>query len=297
MRILLCGATGFIGRHIHQVLSQAGHTVIPASSRARPGGVVVDFTRDTQPEVWLPRLQGVDAVVNAVGVLRDRAARPMQAIHADTPAALFAACAQAGARRVVHLSALGLAGNPTLYARSKLQAEAGLAAWTAQGELDGVTVRPSVVFGRGGASSELFLMLARSPLWWLPAPVVRTRIQPVAVSDLAALVATLVTQPTVPPATVAAVGPQALTIADFLRLLRQRLGRGRAWQATLPDWLTALSARLGDLVPISPWCSETLALLSHDNVAPLDGITALLQRSPIAPDLFPLHDPLHETAS
>lgn len=288
MRILLCGATGFIGRHIHQTLTQAAHTVIPASSQARPGGVVVDFTQDTRPEAWLPRLQGVDAVVNAVGVLRDHATRPMQAIHADTPAALFEACAQAGVRRVVHISALGLAGNPTLYARSKLQAEARLAEWTTRGELDGVIVRPSVVFGRGGASSELFLMLARSPLWWLPAPVVRTRIQPVAVSDLADLVTALVTQPEAPPATVSAVGPQALTIAAFLRLLRQRLGHRRAWQATLPDWLTALSARLGDLVPISPWCSETLALLSHDNVAPVDQVTSLLNRSPIAPDLFPL---------
>lgn len=288
MRILLCGATGFIGRHIHVALTQAGHAVIPVSSRARPGVVAVDFTRDTQPEVWLPRLRGVDAVVNAVGVLRDHAAQPMQAIHADTPAALFAGCARADVRRVVHISALRLAGNPTLYARSKLQAEARLSALTDQGDLEGVIVRPSVVFGRGGASSELFMMLARSPLWWLPAPVVRTRIQPVAVSDLAALVVALVSQPAVPPATVSAVGPQALTIADFLRLLRQRLGHGRAWQATLPDWLTSLSARLGDLVPISPWCSETMALLSHDNVAPVDGVTSVLQRSPIVPDLFPL---------
>ncbi len=106
----------------------------------------------------------------------------MWAIHAETPHALFDACAQAGIRRVVHVSALGLEGNPTQYARSRLRAEAQLMALTAGGALEGVIVRPSVVFGRGGASSELFMMLARSPLWLLPAPVVRTRIQPVAVT-------------------------------------------------------------------------------------------------------------------
>ncbi|MBP6613609.1 MAG: NAD-dependent epimerase/dehydratase family protein [Aquabacterium sp.] len=290
MRILLCGATGFIGRHLHHALAQAGHTVIPASTRGQPGGLAVDFVRDTQPAVWLPRLQGVDAVVNAVGVLRDQAVRPMWAIHAETPHALFDACAQAGIRRVVHVSALGLEGNPTQYARSKLRAEAQLMALTAGGALEGVIVRPSVVFGRGGASSELFMMLARSPLWLLPAPVVRTRIQPVAVTDLAALVTALVSMPAPPPATISAVGPQALTIAAFLALLRQRMGHGRAWQATLPDWLTSLSARLGDLLPISPWCSETLALLSHDNVAPVTAVEQALGRSPMSPDQFPLSD-------
>lgn len=287
MRILLCGATGFIGRHLHHALAQAGHTVIPASTQGQPGGLAVDFARDTQPAVWLPRLQGVDGVVNAVGVLRDHAARPMQAIHAETPLALFDACAQAGIRRVVHVSALGLEGNPTQYARSKLQAEAQLIALTSGGALEGVIVRPSVVFGRGGASSELFMMLARSPLWLLPAPVVRTRIQPVAVTDLAALVTALVSMPA-PPATISAVGPQALTIAAFLALLRQRMGHRRAWQTTLPDWLTSLSARLGDLLPISPWCSETLALLSHDNVAPVADVEQALGRSPMSPDQFPL---------
>ena len=52
-----------------------------------------------------------DAVVNAVGVLRDTRARPIDAVHRDTPIALFDACAQAGVQRVVHISALGIDGS------------------------------------------------------------------------------------------------------------------------------------------------------------------------------------------
>ena len=84
--------------------------------------------------------------------------------------------------------------------------------------------------------------------------------------------------------------PWQIAGAAFLALLRQRMGHGRAWQATLPDWLTSLSARLGDLLPISPWCSETLALLSHDNVAPVTAVEQALGRSPMSPDQFPLSD-------
>ena len=48
--------------------------------------------------------------------------------------------------------------------------------------------------------------------------------------------------------------------------LRQQLGHSPATVLRLPQPLTTLSARLGDAVPQSPWCSETLAMLGSDNV-------------------------------
>ena len=107
MHILLTGATGFIGQTLHAALRAAGHQVhagvSPRSAQAKlqPDQVPMDFARDTTPEAWLPRLQGMDAVVNAVGVLRDSPARPIDAVHQHTPCALFQACARAGVRRVV----------------------------------------------------------------------------------------------------------------------------------------------------------------------------------------------------
>lgn len=283
----MCGASGFIGRHIRAALERAGHTVIAGRSQPRAGSIQVDFVHDTRAATWLPKLQGLDAVVNAVGVLRDSPQRPMQAVHADAPVALFDACAQAGVRRVVHISALGIQGNPSAYARTKLVADRHLRALTDAGKLDGMVVRPSVVFGKGGASSELFMTLAHSPVWLLPRPVTETRIQPVAVSDLALVVAQLLA-----PAhrqqsgEIACVGARALTVVDFLAVLRAKLGHPPAHVFTLPDRLTRWSARLGDHIPISPWCSQTLALLSQDNVAPTAMTAALLGREPLGPDQF-----------
>lgn len=289
MNILLCGASGFIGRHIHTALTAAGHSVMPARSQPSPGAIAVDFSRDTDPATWLPRLKGIDAVVNVVGVLRDRQRRPMQAIHADTPKALFDACAQAGVRRVIHVSALGIQGNPTRYAVTKLAAEQHLLALNQAGALDGVVLRPSVVFGRGGASSELFINLARLPLWLLPGPVYLTLIQPIAVGDLAQVVAQLLSASHLGQAGVLpCVGPEALSLGDFLDVLRAKVGHKPAMRLTLPQGLTRLSARLGDVVPISPWCSETLALLSQDNVAPVAQTQTLLGRPPMAPNQFNL---------
>lgn len=289
MNILLCGASGFIGRHIHAALTAAGHTVVPARSHPEPGSVAVNFNQDTTPAIWLPRLQGVDAVVNAVGVLRDRPLRPMQAVHTDAPKALFEACAQAGVRRVIHVSALGIQGNPTRYALTKLAAEQHLLALNQTGSLDGVVLRPSVVFGRGGASSELFVNLARLPVWLLPQLMYQTRIQPIAVGDLAQVVVQLLT-PTHMGQTdvVACVGPEALPLGDFLDVLRAKMGHKPARRLTLPKGLTHLSARMGDVIPISPWCSETLALLSQDNVAPVAQTQTLLGRQPMAPSQFNL---------
>ncbi|PAT30760.1 NAD-dependent epimerase/dehydratase family protein, partial [Vandammella animalimorsus] len=94
--VLLCGANGFIGRHIAQALRRAGWQVRAASRHSSPA---VDFTQASTPAHWAPLLHGVQAVVNAVGLLRDSRARPMALVHDAAPRALFDACAAHGLRR------------------------------------------------------------------------------------------------------------------------------------------------------------------------------------------------------
>lgn len=287
MNILLCGASGFIGQHIMQALTLAGHRVIAArshaASRASSDAVAIDFAHDTDPAAWLPRLQGVDAVVNAVGVLRDTKRRPMQAIHEGTPKALFDACAQAGVRRVIHVSALGIDDNTTRYAQTKRAAETHLLALNAQGLLDGVVLRPSIVFGSQGDSARMFMALAHSPALFLPQAVIQAKVQPVAVQDLAQAVARLLNEAVDVKGIVPCVGPAQLTLAAFIACLREQLGKREARVMRLPGMVSALSARVGDHIPWLPWCSETLALLAHDNVAAPELFKAVLGRGPVPP--------------
>jgi uncharacterized protein YbjT (DUF2867 family) len=268
MNVLVCGARGFVGRATCDALRRQGHRVVEAASAAAgPSGIAVDFVRDVDPARWLPRLAGIDAVVNAVGVLRDSPRRPIAAVHAQVPAALFEACAAAGVRRVVQVSALGIAGSSTDYARSKLAAEDALLALVRAGRLDAVVVRPSIVFGRAGASSRFFLGLSRLPALLLPHAVRATRIQPVAVAELADALARLVDAAPGDARVLAAVGPAPITLGGFIASLRAQAGRAPARVLTLPGALARWSARAGDAVPLSPWCSATLALLATDNTA------------------------------
>ena len=285
MRILLTGSTGFIGHTVAAALTRAGHTVHGGVSPRRkdltPRQVPMDFAHDTTAATWLPRLAGIDAVVNTVGVLRDSPGRPIDAIHHHTPAALFEACAQAGVQRIVHVSALGIDSNDTPYARTKRAADAHLQSLQARGAVHPAILRPSVVFGKGGDSSALFMNLARLPVALLPGPMLTARIQPVSVHDLAAAITTLLGPAMTTEGIIECVGPEALPLSGFVASLRQQQGYRPAHVLRLPDMITRLSARLGDAVPASPWCTETLAMLGSDNTGDPAPFAQLLGRSPV----------------
>jgi uncharacterized protein YbjT (DUF2867 family) len=276
--VLVCGASGFIGRHIVQTLRAAGLDVTEGNSRTQ------DFQRDLDARTWEARVAGVDAVVNAVGILRDAGGRKLEPIHHLAPAALFEACARAGVARVVQVSANGVDHSSTRYAKTKRAADNMLLGLRAQGRLDAVVLRPSIVFGRGGASTSLFMNLARLPLLMLPRAAVQARVQPVAVPDVAQAVLRLLQHGG--PDIVTAVGPRALTLAEYLGELRRQLGRGAATVIPLPDLPSRWSARVGDLVSAQPWSSEALSLLQQDNVGDAQAFARVLGREPTPVEQF-----------
>ncbi len=282
MNILLTGSTGFIGNTFKRALEAAGHTVrggvSPKHKNPQADQVPMDFTRDTTPAAWLPRLHGIDAVINAVGVLRDTPGRPIDAVQRATPIALFDACAQAGVRRVVHISALGITGSSTAYAQTKLATEAHLLALAQQDKLRPAILRPSIVFGKGGDSSALFMNLARLPIVVLPGAVIEARVQPVSVHDLARAVVALVGSANEQTGIIECTGPEALSMGDFIASLRQQQDHGPAKVLRLPQALTMLSARIGDAVPASPWCTDSLAMLGGDSTGNPAAFEQLLGR-------------------
>ncbi len=279
--VLLCGGQGFIGQALARQLRALGLRVIAASRRSQPP---LQFGEMQQPSDWLPYLQGVDMVINAVGSLRDQPGpngAPLQALHQTSPQALFDACAQAGVRRVMQLSALGVESNDTDYARTKRAADAHLLALTAQGQLEGIVVRPSIVIGAQGASTQLFMRLALLPVLVLPAVMQQRLMQPVAVDELAEVMVRLLQSPTT--GVVLLGGPQRLSMAQMIDSLRQQAGRSKALQLRLPGWATQASARLGDAVPTSPWCSVSLQLASLDNCCDPAPMAQWLGRAPTDP--------------
>ena len=269
MKVLVCGAKGFIGGNISRALEQAGHEVIAGVSSRHagtvPNSVVVDYSKDTSPQAWLPRLEQIDAVINAVGVLRTSRARPIEAVHQHTPIALWDACAQANIKKVIQISALGAETGNTLYASTKRAADHHLMALADGGKISYTILRPSIVFGKGGASSALFMNLAKLPFLILPKPVLRARVQPVSVLNLAEAIVALLGPSFVQQGVISCTGAESVLMSDFIASLRQQCGKRPASILPLPDSLSTLSARMGDLIPSVPWCTETMTMLATNN--------------------------------
>lgn len=279
MKILICGATGFVGRHLTGTLRNAGHTVIRAVRKpGEPDDIAVDFRNDGSKEIWLPRLRGIDVVVNAVGLLRDSPGNPMQKLHTETPLALFAACAEARVARIIHLSALGVdSGVDVPYFTTRLATERAL-----QELPPGVRwlcLRPSVIYGADGASAQMFRLLARLPVQVLPMGGVQT-LQPVHIDDISAAVVKWLKNPQASSQIVEAVGAEATTMRGMLDSYREQMQFRPAWHVAMPASMVRLAARIGDLMPASPLCSDTYAMLAAGNTAPSERFAQLLGHAP-----------------
>lgn len=253
MRCLVTGAYGFIGREIVRALRRNGHEVVAAGRDLELGRrlipdvrwVACDFNRDVGEASWRPRLEGIEAVVNAVGILQSTSTDDAEAIHVTAPLALYRAAFAAGARCVVHVSAISAdAGVGSAYAETKARADREVA------RLPGrwVVVKPSLVIGDGSfGGTSLIRGLAGLPLL-TPVPAPGTQpFQPIAAGDLAEGIARLLVRDDVANESLDAAGPEVLGVREVVETYRHWLGFPPVRTWIVPGWLMRPALWLGDL--------------------------------------------------
>ncbi|AOK27477.1 NAD-dependent dehydratase [Burkholderia ubonensis] len=279
MNILVCGANGFIGRALCARLEAGGHRVVRGVHAGRraagPGEIAIDYARDVRPEHWRARLDGIDAVVNAVGMLTGRRGVTLDAVHRAAPCALFDACCGAGVRRIVQISALGVERGDTAYFASKLAADAYLQTLP----IDFRIVRPALVYGATGASARYFRMLASLPVHVLPAGG-RQLLRPVHVDDLAELVARLIERPAAGDRIVDVVGADEVEYREMLAIYRRAMGFPPAMRVSVPGALCGAAAALSGRMPGAMLTRDTWAMLRAGNTGELAASSAALGRPP-----------------
>jgi uncharacterized protein YbjT (DUF2867 family) len=277
MNVLLTGASGFIGSHLARALRAAEYVVIEAHRGVDGGTAAVraDFTRDLTVRDWLPKLVGIDAIINAVGIVREHGAQTFESIHKRAPQALFTACVAAGVRRIVQISALGADRGMTRYFLSKRAADDYLATLP----LEWTIVRPALVFGPGASSARLLTRLAQLPLVPLPGRG-EQRVQPLHIDDLTEALVHLLADASTHRSRIELVGPQSFSVRELLVGLRatQRMSPARFLQ--VPMSIVRAAAH----VAASPVDSETLALLEAGERGDPATIRQLLGRLPRSVD-------------
>lgn len=259
-RVLLTGASGFVGRHLlHDLVTRgyrlrtAGRGTIPAIA----GAEHVTIGDLGAPIDWQPLLDGVDLVVHSAGLAHadgDIPEERYRVVNTEATLALARAAQAAGIRRFVFLSSIRAQSGPIsdqplseadplaptdAYGRSKLAAEQGLARL----DLDWVALRPVLVYGPGvKANMAALLKLARLPLP-LPLGALSAKRSLLAIENLAEAVAFALSEACPARRGYIVSDPEPLSVAGMLAAMRAGLGRGPGLIAVPPP-LLALAARL-----------------------------------------------------
>jgi uncharacterized protein YbjT (DUF2867 family) len=273
MRIFLTGGTGFIGGHLLRALSARGHLVTCLArgegarrleAMALPGVRVVrgEFT---DPGPWSAELMGQQAVMNTVGILREKKPGEFAVVHTEAPIALFEAAARAGVGKIVQLSALGAdEGARSQFHQSKRAADARLA----ELGVPYVVLRPSFVYGPGEYSMTNFLSLAALPITPVPGDG-QFRAQPVHVEDVARALVLAVEREDLQELTIDMGSRATLTFDAMLDILARWLGRrGGARKLHIP-WgvmhlVAAATDRMGGRGPVT---REEVGMLRRGSTA------------------------------
>lgn len=268
--ILVIGGGGFVGRHLVQQLAARGLRVtVPVRRRERAKSLIllptVDVVdADVHDVPTLARLvRNAGAVINLVGVLHDgRGNAGFRAAHVELTRKLLAACAAAGVKRYLHMSALGAAvDGPSGYQRSKGEAEALVRA----SALEWTIFRPSVIFGPDDRFLNLFAgLLALAPVMLLGGA--QARFQPVYVEDVAtAFVHALDDRASIGHA-YDLCGPQVFTLRELVALAGELSGHPRPIIG-LPAALAWLQAFALECLPGKLMSRDNLASMKVDNVS------------------------------
>lgn len=261
-RILVTGATGFVGRAlIHELQSQGFYDLVcvsrhPSSEFGVPQ-VALDIRRDTE---WAEALKRVDVVVHCAGAVpsAETPESMMYEVNAAGTHQLALAAAGAGVRRFLFLSSVKVHGENSgvsgplgpespyaahdAYARSKLEAEEALFRVAEDRGMEAVIIRPPLVYGPGVKGNFAQLMNAVVKGVPLPLGALDNQRSMVSVYNLVDFIMECITHPAAANESFLVSDGEDVSTPELLRLIGQACGR-KARIFPVPIWVLKLLGR------------------------------------------------------
>lgn len=264
--VTVFGGGGFVGRYVCEQLLDSGARLRVASRRPRCAHFLQPLAQVgqwglvradvTNADSVRKAVEGSECVINLVGSFEN-----MRTVHVDGARNVAEAARDAGARALVHVSAIGSdPKSEARYGRTKGEGEQAVRkAYPAA-----TIIRPSLVVGPEDNLSNRLAALGALPVLPLIRPAFR--LQPVYVEDLARAIAAAALDPKAHGGkTYEIAGPNVMTMREFTQATLRLAGRGPAL-VELPDFASSALSWLGFL-PGAPITRDQWLMLAHDNVA------------------------------
>ena len=259
-KIVVTGASGYLGRHLIMLLAEKGYRVAalmrnPAGFRAGRGVEPVHYDMEGPAEPSVKIFTDAAAVIHAAANMNGEPSLS-ERMEVDAARKLVGQAGRAGVRRLVFVSSIVAQPDaPRRYPRVK---------WTIEQvflSAGGTVVRPGLIYGGcTDSNQELFAALDRfartSPC--IPAFFPPLWVQPVHVDDLCSAILNVIEE-TGDPAPICQATPENVRLTAFLRRLAWHRHRRYPVAIPFPVLLAGLAAALGRIVPLVPaWYVERL---------------------------------------
>ena len=290
LKIVILGATGFVGRAMVKRLQQDGNdvTVLSRNLNAHLLRLLPPTVKHVNADVYdreklQHAIQGADAVINLVGILNEKGdnGRGFQRAHVELTKTLIQACKNTGVNRLLQMSSLNAGRGESYYLKSRGEAEQAVK----QSGLDWTIFEPSVIFGIGdGLFTRFGQLLKMAPV--MPLARADAKFAPVYIGDVVQAFRQALADRKTIGEVYELYGGEIFTLKEIVRMSADQLGL-KTLIIPLPDFIGRLQAFIFDFVPGKPFSSDNFRSLLTDSVGGVDGLYRLNIRPTRVQEILP----------